>query len=223
MTHTQAPLNFIEKYYTDDLSERDTKEAIWSLRWLKNVSGDNVLSVGCGPNFYDDVQFFANIPKHFVGIDINQNNIEFLKTSKHPELLKWKRFLNEQNVDIGLIINDIKEERGGFVRRFDAIYAIGVLGMFSEEDTSKIFNLLNSYLKKDGKLIDIDWTEPYLPKEKLEERKNYEWYSKQGPSIQRIGNIMKEAGFEILKHEVYNVPDPKSYSWEKIYAYVAKK
>lgn len=223
MSHIEAPLEFVEQYYIDDLAERNTPESIWALAWLKEIRGKHVLSIGCGPNFYDDVQFFSEIPDEFVGTDLNENNITFLKNSTHPEVLKWKHFLSDHKVHVELHASDVKEEQKEFINRFDTIYAIGVLGMFNKEDTVRIFKLLNIYLKHGGILVDIDWTEPYLSEEKLKERESYEWYSTQGPSVKEIGTILKDSGFEITKHDIYSVPDPKSYSWGKIYGYVAQK
>jgi len=223
MSHTEAPLEFIEKYYTDDLAERGDPEGKFALRWAKMIKGRSVLNVGCGPQFYDDVQFFGEIPREYVGIDINENNIRFLKESRHPELEKWKSFLAARGVAVELKNASIKEKQDEWVGRFDAIYAVGVLGMFDKEETRTLFGYLHSYLKKGGVLVDVDWTEPYLSEKKLKERKSYEWYSKNGPNIGEIGKLLERSGFEIAEHDAYAVPDPKKYLWGKIYAYIAVK
>lgn len=221
--HLEAPWEFIEKYYNDDLAERDTQESKWALEWLKYVKGDHILCVGCGPNFYDDVQFFTNTPSEFVGIDINKNNIAFLKDSTHPEVLKWKRFLRENNVQIELRVGSISEEQKDFINRFDTIYAVGVLGMFEKQDTINLFKLLNKYLKYNGRLVDIDWIDSRLPIEKLRERECYRWYSSRGPSIEEIGHIIENTGYCILKESVYEIVNPEEYGWGTIYGYVAQR
>ena len=219
----QAPGEFVEKYYLDDLAERESVESRWSFAWLKEVKGRSVLSVGCGPNFFDDVQFFDKVPTDFVGIDINKNNIEFLKQSKHPEVLKWKNFLADSGVKTEVLVRDVKAVSPDFIGRFDTIYAIGVLGMFDRDDTIKVFKNLNQYLKPGGRVLDLDWTDSRLPEEKLKERESFDWYSKRGPSVAEIGELFAETGFKILKHEVYNVPNPADYGWGKIYGYLAEK
>ncbi len=219
----QAPLDFVEKYYTDDLAERNTPESLWALKWLEEVKGESVLSLGCGPNFYDDAQFFTNLPKEFVGIDLNENNIAFLKQSTHPEIIRSKEVLDKNHTNISLIVANIKEKQDTFINHFDTIYANGVLGMFQEDNFVNLLKLIHLYLKPGGVLIDVDWTDVRLTREKLQERESYEWYSTQGPSIQRINELLQKTGFTILKHEVYTVPDPISYNWGKIYGYVAKK
>lgn len=219
----QAPLDFVEQYYVDDLAERNTLESSWSLAWLKEIQGENILSLGCGPNFYDDAQFFANIPDKFVGVDLNENNITFLKQSTHPEIIRNRKILENNHTKVSLLTADIRKEQKEFINYFDAVYAIGVLGMFQEEDITKLFKLIYSYLKPGGKLIDIDWTDERLSKEKLKERESYGWYSTQGPDIARVGELMKIVRFKIKKHSVYTVADPVAYSWGKIYGYVAEK
>ena len=219
----QASWQFVEKYYTDDLTERESVESRWWLEWLKEVRGENVLSLGCGPNFYDDAQFFSEVPKDFVGVDLNENNIAFLKLSVHPEINKCKNFLRDRRTKIELFVDNIKEEKKEFIDRFDTIYAIGVLGMFNEEDTIRVFKNIQNYLKPGGRILDIDWTDSRLPKDKLRERESFEWYSKHGPSISRLGELFEQAGFKILRHEVYDVPDPETYNWGKIYGYLGER
>ncbi len=219
----QAPWEFVEKYYKDDLAERHSVESKWAFRWFREVRGPNVLSWGCGPNFYDDALLFPNLPKEFVGVDLNKENIAFLKESTHSEVLRCKRVLEEHKTKISLSIGDIRERQEKFLNRFNTVYAIGVLGMFKEDKLNKLLKLAYSYLKTGGRLIDVDWTDCRLPKEKYEERENYEWYSKQGPGIQRIGELMRNNGFKTVKQGIYIVRDPMEYGWGKIYAFVAEK
>lgn len=219
----QASWQFVEKYYIDDLTERESAESQWYLAWLKEVRGENVLCLGCGPNFYDDAQFFSKIPKNFIGIDLNENSIAFLKLSIHPEIEKFKKLLQNHHTNVELFVDNIKEVKKEFLNRFDTIYAIGVLGMFTEENTIKIFQNIWSYLKPGGKILDVDWTDCRLPEDKLRERENLEWYSKQGPNIGRLGELLEQNSFKIIRHEVYNVPRPETYGWGKIYGYLGEK
>ncbi len=219
----QAPLSFVEKYYLDDLSERNTKETKWYLSFLKNIKGKRVLSLGCGPNLYDDVLFFSEIPEEIVGIDINKNNIEFLKKSKNSELLRCKNFLLNKKVSTKLIVGDILKTREEFVNYFDSIYAMGTIGMLKEKQLKDLLKDIHKYLKPKGIFLDIDWTENQLPKEKYKERKSYNWYDIKGPGISKIGKLMKNTGFKILKHEVYDIENKKEYMWGKMYVYLVQK
>ncbi len=223
MTHKEAPWEFVEKYYTDDLGEIDSPESKFYLSWLKLVKGNSVLSLGCGPNLYNDVLVFGKTPKEIVGIDINKNNIDFLKKSKHTELLKCKQLLLDKGVKKQLIVDDILKYRRVFSGYFDCVYAVGVVGMFKDEQLKKLLENIYSYLKPNGTFIDVDWTDHQLPKEKYEERFSFDWYSKDGPSIEDIGKYIKQSGFSIKQHKVYDVPNKKEYLWGKIYGYFAQK
>ena len=220
----QAPWDFVEQYYADDLAERNTPESKWTLTWFKEVKGTRVLSWGCGPNFYDDALFFTDLPEEFIGIDLNENNIAFLKESTHPEVVRCKNALKEHGTKVSLLRDDIRKKQQSFTNHFDTVYAVGVLGMFKESDLHRLLKLVYSYLKPGGRLVDVDWTDCRLSEGKYRERESFKWYSKQGPSIERIGELLVEKnGFKILKHEIYNVQNPIEYGWGKIYAYVAEK
>ncbi len=223
MVRKEAPWKFVEKYYSEDLLEKDTPETKFYLPWLKNIKGEKVLSIGCGPNLYDDILLFGNTPEEVAGIDLNKNNIEFLKNSKHSEVVKAKKCLAKKEVKIKLISGNALKLKREFIGKFNSIYAIGVLGMFKEKDLTLLLKIISSYLKPNGVLLDIDWTDCKLSKEKYKERLSYGWYSKEGPSIKRIGELMVKLGLKIEKHKVYNVQDPEEYKWGKIYTYLAKK
>jgi len=219
----QAPLKFVERYYTDDLAERNTPETKFYLSWLKRIRGKTVLSLGCGPNLYDDVRFFGRKPREIVGIDLNRNNIYFLKRSRHPELLRSKQFLSRNKVKTRLVVGNILKPRKEFVGKFDAIYAMGVVGMLEERRLKNLLKLIHGYLRPNGIFLDVDWTDCQLSREKYKERQGYEWYSKEGPSIKRIGSLIKRAKFRIIEHGTYDVPNKKEYAWGKIYGYLAQK
>ncbi len=223
MSHTEAPWCFVEKYYSDDVTERNTPETKFYLSWLKHVKGKKVLSLGCGPNLYDDLQFFGEVPEEVIGIDLNSNNIEFMKNSKHPELLRVKKLAEQNSTKVTLITGDILKKRPEWNEQFDTVYAVGVLGMFEREKLQKLLKTIYSYLKPQGNSLDVDWTDCQLSKEKLKERESFDWYSKKGPSITEIGELMKQTGFKITHHEVYEVPNKEEYFWGKIYGYVANK
>jgi len=223
MRTKQAPWEFVEKYYTDDLAERNTPETRFYLSWLKHIKGKTVLSLGCGPNLYDDVQFFGCMPKGIVGIDLNKNNIDFLKKSRHPELLKSKRILSQNKVRTRLIAGNVLKPKKEFIGKFDAIYAMGVIGMFEERRLKNLLKLIHDYLKPKGIFLDVDWTDCQLSEKKYKERQSYEWYSKEGPSIKKIGSLIKQANLKIIEHSVYDVPNKKEYLWGKIYGYLAQK
>ena len=223
MTHAQAPWKFVEEYYIDDLAERDAAETKFYLSWLKHVKGKNVLCLGCGPNLYDDLQFFLNFPSKIIGVDINKNNIEFLKKSQHPEIIKCRELLLKNKVKTELLVWDILKLKREFIGKFDVVYAIGVIGMFKEEQLKNLLKLIHNYLKPKGVFLDVDWTDCQLSQERYNKRRNYKWYSKEGPSIKNMGRLITQKNFKIIRHKVYDVPNKKEYGWGKIYGYLAQK
>lgn len=223
MAPREASFKFVEDYYTADLSERNSAESRWFLSWLENIKGDEVLSLGCGPNLLDDALFFHEAPKTLVGIDINQSNIDFINRSKHRELHRCKDFLNSRKTEVVLLVGNILEKREDFVGRFDAIYAMGVIGMFEERELKDLLLIIVSYLKPNGTFLDIDWTECRLSEDSLEERKKLNWYDTRGPSISEVGMLLQESGLSIKRHDVHSVANPREYCWGKIYGYLCHK
>ena len=222
MAHVEAPLEYVEKYYEADLAERDAPESKFYLSWLKYVKGKSVLSIGCGPNLYDDCRFFAEVPRELIGIDINRANIDFLKDSGNANLESARSFIKENGVKAEVLVGDVTKPNKGYTSRFDTIYGLGVFCAFKQGKLKEVFELLNSYLKPGGLLIDVDWTECQLSEEEKQKKKAYLFYNGD-QEIAEMGQLMKEANFSILKHEVYNVPNKAAYGWGKIYAYLAKK
>lgn len=141
MGKREATFEFVKDYYTSDLRERDSAESKWFLSWLQNINGDSVLSLGCGPNLLDDSLFFMRLPKTLVGVDINQNNIDFIKNANHSELEKCREFLQMRQVKIELHVGDIFDTRPDFVGRFDAVYAMGVIGMYESHLVSTLLKI----------------------------------------------------------------------------------
>jgi len=222
MGHVEAPLEYVEHYYEADLKERDAPESKFYLSWLKCVKGKSILSIGCGPNLYDDCQFFSEMPRELIGVDINKANIDFLKKSTNQNLTSAREFLKKNKVKCKALVGDVTKPNDDYLGRFDSIYALGVFCAFKPDKLKEIFALLNSYLKPGGLLIDADWTECQLSAEEQQKKKEYLFYNGD-QEIEGMGKLMKEANFSILKHQVYEVPDKAAYGWGKIYGYLAKK
>jgi SAM-dependent methyltransferase len=219
----KASKEFVEKYYTDDLAEQHSVESQWARQWLKEVDGDSVLNIGCGPQFFDDAVGFGKLPKEIVGIDINETNIEFLRTSEHPVLKQSQITLAKHAVQVDFFVHDIKVALTEFVNRFDTVFASGVLGMFDEKDTIHILSLIYKYLKPDGKFVMVSWGDDRLSSEKFEERNSYNWYWRKGPTPEALSHLLEQVGFTILKKDKYIVLNPEEYEWGLIYGFVARK
>ncbi len=220
---TKASIKFVEKYYADDLAERASPESVWASQWAGYVNGDSVLDVACGPQFYDDALAFAHIPKKFVGIDINEANIEFLRTSSHPNVVEARTRFEKDGTRVELLVDDITIEKPEFRGRFDSVFASGIIGNFDEAGTRAVMRNIHSYLAPGGQFVMVSWGDDYLSKEKSEEKEASGWYQKQELKPEDYGRLISEAGFTIEKKGVHKVADPKAYEWGCIFGFVARK
>ncbi len=220
-----APLAYVEKYYREDAEDdvRFPKEAKFWRSFLKQVQGKSVLSVGCGPQFYDDCQFFKSVPKEYVGMDVNRAVFDFLRSSTHTRLINGKKYAARHGIRTKLICGDITRYCMRFMERFDTILAVGVLGNFGEEKLGQLVEYLHEYLKKGGLLINVEWTDCHLPTREFHKKLQYRFYADRVPSMETIAKILKEKGFSIERQAVFDVENPKAYGWGKIYGYVARK
>lgn len=219
----RASEQFVETYYNDDLDERESPESKWAAQWFREVKGESVLNIGCGPQLYNDALAFAETPMELVGLDANEANIEFLRKSRHPEILKAKKRLDHLDVKIELLLQDIRENNATLCGRFDTVFASGLIGSFNQPDTSEILQTLLTYLNPHGRLVIVSWADDYLSDSKLEERRRYEWYERHELAPEDVARILDEAGFWIMRQEIYRVPNPKEYEWGTIYAFLAAK
>lgn len=220
---SEASIEFVEKYYIDDIAESASPESIWSSQWAHYVNGESVLDVACGPQFYDDALAFAKIPQKFVGIDINKANIEFLKHTSHPNIVKAKARLEETGTNVKLLIHDLLIKEPEFVGKFNSVFASGIIGNFNETDTKLALQNIHSYLVQGGQFVMVSWANHYLNPQKLEERTASGWFQVQNLNPNDYGHLISESGFLIEKRDIYKVADPKTYEWEYIFGFVAKK
>ena len=220
MKYQQAPLSYIKKYYEADVEETKTPESRFYQKYLRKVKGDKVLSVACGPQFYNDLQFFGRKPKEYIGLDINRNTIRFLTTSKNYSLLASKK--KAKDIKTKVLVGDILRHNPEFRGEFDCVIALAVLGMFKQNDFRKAVRNIRSYLKPGGTFLDIDWTDADLSRKTYLEKVKYRFWTNQGPSIQEQGSLIKSVGFKIVQYDQYS-PDKKTYQWGKIFVYLAKR
>ena len=75
-------MSFVEKYYVDDLSERDKPETKWYLPFLKNIKGKKILSLGCGPILYEALKAAKELEKDGIGVTVvNMPQVKPLDTA----------------------------------------------------------------------------------------------------------------------------------------------
>ena len=219
----RASEQFVERYYTDDLAEQESPESKWAAQWAREVKGSCVLNAACGPQFFNDALTFAETPQDLVGVDANTTNIEFLKDSEHPEILKAKKVLAGHGVNVQLLLHDIREYNATLRNRFNAVYVSGLIGSFDEVATRKIFRTLSAYLQPGGCLVIVSWADDFLSEAKLEERRRYHWYERHDLSPADVHTLLQVEGFEVRKSDAYRPHNPQEYEWGLIYGVVANK
>jgi SAM-dependent methyltransferase len=219
----EASEQFVRTYYMDDLAERDSKESQWALQWHLHVRGSSVLDLGCGPQLYDDILSFGDVPREVVGIDVNTANIQFLQKSRQSHLIEARQAVRRLGTKVEIRQGDIREDNPDLRHRFQTVFASGVIGKFTESDARGIILLLTSYLTDSGRIVIVDWTDDRLTEEKFRERFDFDWYSRNGISHTHLRRLLEEGGFKVVKRGTYSVPDPERYEWGIIRAVVAKK
>ena len=93
MNLQETPIEFIQKYYEKRIERRKLfpEARLFYEAQLKYVAGKRIINIGCGPQFYDDLQHFRELPEEYLGLDISPQNFKFLKYSIYSELLKGKK------------------------------------------------------------------------------------------------------------------------------------
>ena len=146
--------------------------------YIRPKSGDNVLDIGCGPadilNFLPDVKYY--------GFDIDEGYIDAAR--KH--FGKRGTFVCKQVSKYALEENF----------RFDLILAKGVLHHLSDTEAADMFELAQTHLKTDGRLITFDGC--YIPDQ------NY--FAKKFLAMDRGKYVRtKEAYIKLASHSFLNV------------------
>jgi len=219
----QAPEDYIKEYYEqdhEDIMGKYSKESAFVLSYLNYVSGKSVLNLGCGPQFYDHIKYFSELPSEYIGLDINQSTFSFIENSNNPELLMAKENAEENNVKTTLICGDALEFRKEFDNRFDSILGVGFFGTFKKEDLKILLKNTHLYLKTGGKLINIGWFDNYLPEEERKNKLKYQFDRKTKVGTDETIKIFEKAGFKLVKKNIFDVSDKEDYGWGKIMACV---
>lgn len=218
-----APWPFIAAYYSEDVFEAEEPESKWWKKWLRHVRGRSVLGIGCGPTLIDDALHFSHLPKRLAGMDMNPENLRFLATADIEPLKSNRRFLITKNVQLEFILGDIRVLRDELVGEFDAVYAVGVLGMFEEVDLIRVINNSEAYLRPGGIFAHIEWSDCRLSRASMKLREQYQWYKFRDFEQSIICRTFGQCGWTTLKQELYNSSNPHQYGWGEIHAVVFKR
>lgn len=139
------------------------------LNLLGNLSGKRVLEIGCGNGH--SLKYAAGLgAADLWGLDISANQLE-----------RAKSFLEEYEITARLVCSPMEDECGLPTNYFDLVYSVYGIGWTT--NLSQTFNLIHSYLKKDGAFI-FGWSHPIHKCVSVENGKlifsnsyfNEEWY-----------------------------------------------
>lgn len=141
VTRFWAALRSSRKKKLKDQGVRDLVEA--RVRdWLAACSGGEVLEIGCFNGTRNTLWLMEHC-SHYTGIDLSSSAIEVLRSKAHAAGLADK---------VTLIAGDVLDFDP--VRRFDLIYAQGVLHHFQHPDV--LFSILAKFIKPGGHLVFSD-------------------------------------------------------------------
>lgn len=224
MKQEQASAEFVREYYDNRVKRRalfPETRGFYEVQ-LKNVDGDRVVNVGCGPQLYDDLRHFRRAPREYIGLDLNRENISFLNESSHPELLEAKRLAEESGTKTRLICGDILDPELK-LSHVDCVLSVGFLGIFVEEKFAEAVTRIGSWLRPGGRLVNLAWLGNHQERELYQGRLRYQFNHPGNPNPEDIVLWTQQNGFSLVQESLFQVPDKMAYGWAVIQACVFEK
>ena len=219
-----APYSYVEAYYANDWRLRDSfaDETAFIDRLLAHVAGDVVLNAGCGPQFYDVVSRFGRAPRDYVGVDIGQETIRFLRDSQDPRFLAGRAAAEATGARFELVCHDILTWAGLTPGRFDAIVASGFIGTFHDAKLATLLSRLRAALRDGGRLIKLTWHGPHRTPEQTAQKLEYGYDSLEEHDPSAFVATIEDAGFATIAHE-QKMCDARTYRWDVVQGCVFEK
>lgn len=214
---SDAPLDYVQWYYNLDHERWSGFPDVTAFMdsFLAEVDGAQVLNAGCGPQFFDVLFKFAELPERYVGVDISEATLTYLETATDPRLVKVREAAARSDVETEPLCADIFDCADRFRACFDTILAIGFIGTFHDEALDRLMLLLWDSLKPGGRLIKMTWHGPHRTPEQTAEKLKYGYDSQQEHQPQAFLSQIERAGFTTLRHEIFDC-DPDTYRWDII-------
>ena len=224
MNIEQAPTEYIKEYYEQRILRRRefTEATEFYLTELKRVRGKRVLNAGCGPQLYDYLRYFGELPVSYYGLDINNNTFDYLKYSRNRELLNAKRFARDHGVDVHYVAGDLIDCMTE-TEPFDCIVGVGFLGTFGKTMFQRVMDSVNDGLSESGLLINISWYDNHLSKNVHRKKVKYRFDRIDGPTPDDAVDWTEQQGFHLIHRAIFDVPDKPAYGWGKIQSCVFEK
>ena len=213
-----APIEYIQDYYEGSLKKaaQFPREYGFYQSFLDYIKGASVLNIGCGPMFYEDLWHFGEIPRRYVGIDINSNTFEYLENSEHPRLKESRDYLKANNISKEFIDESIFDWADQTGDRFDSIFGVGVFATFGGKEFEKLMTLVWKILKPGGTLVNVSWDGDYYTEKQYSEKLKYRFSGTEGPTPDELIDWVQNANFSLLERRILST-DPTTYNWDSIH------
>ena len=213
----QAPYDYIRDYYRRS-HEKNLRfpeiTAFWQSA-LRGVRGESVLNVGCGPQLYDYLPYFAEMPGEYLGLDINRQTFTFLESADEARLLEAKARAAKAGTRVELLCGDVLDSGPELESRFDCVLGVGVIATFAGARFEQLMAKLRGALKDQGRLVKVTWHGPLRSAEETEKKLKYGFDNVEEPSPEALAARIERAGFEVQDNSVLKVV-PRDYGWNAI-------
>ncbi len=219
-----APIEYIRDYYVGSLSKAEAfpREYGYYQSFLSHVKGASVLNVGCGPLFYEDLWHFSEVPRHYVGIDVNKNAFKYMKESQHPRLAECREYVKSHKIRTEFIAESVFDWAAETDARFDSVFGVGVFATFGGAEFDRMMSLLWRVLNPGGHLVNVSWDGTYYTEQQYQEKLKYRFSGTTGPTPDELIDWVQKAGFKLMERRILTT-DPKTYKWDSIHVSAFRK
>ena len=219
-----APIEYIQDYYEGSLSKAADfpREYGFYQAFLDYVRGKSILNVGCGPLFYEDLVHFGEVPKRYVGIDVNSNAFKYLQESDHPRLAECREYVQSHNISTEFVAESVFEWAANTDERFDSIFGVGVFATFFGEEFDQLMTVLRRVLNDGGVLVNVSWDGWYYTEEQYQEKLKYRFSGTAGPTPDELIDWVQKNGFKLVERRILMTDGP-TYKWDSIHVSAFRK
>ncbi len=215
--HSQAPYEYIRDYYEQTHQEMDrypNVAAFW-LDGLRHVAGERVLNAGCGPTLYDYLEYFAEPPCQYVGLDINSNCFEFFRRSRDPRLLRARARAKTLGCRVEYLCGDVFELEDQLSGQFDSALGVGFFATYDGMRFDRLMRIMHGSISPGGQLLKITWHGPHRTPEQTRDKLRYRFDNPEEPTPDELIGGIERAGFALSHNSILEC-DPSTIGWDAI-------
>lgn len=210
-----APTDYIENYFFRYLEfwRKYPDERALMIDALHHVSGDIVINIGCGPQFYDYVKYFDAAPKRYIGIDINTATFDLLQEPHIVEIASAKRAVETSGVDAVTLHSDVLEIDPDSIDRAHTVLAVGFVATYHGDRLQLLLSKIARMLRPAGRLVTVSWHGPHRTPEETQKKLAYGFDSLDEHTPESLERDIARAGFSLVARQVLCPSDP-TYGWD---------